>query len=574
MPHTPAPYKPPNLIYGIDERPSWGVCVLLGLQHIFVLSIGFVFPVILVQEIGGSPEQGQYLIGMAMLAIGIGTILQGINAGPVGSGYLAPHLNGPAFVSASLLAGKAGGLPLIFGMTMVGGLFESAFSRLVRRLRVLFPAEVTGTVVLLVGIEVIPLAVPRFFGVDYLHPRPELSSLLVAMTTLAVMVGFNVWSKGNLRLYSVLIGMGVGYLLSYALGIMRNEDLRHIIQAPLFSVPEVGKYGWQFRLDLLVPFLAATLSSALKTMGDLTTCQKINDLNWKRPELKSIGNGILACGVGNLCCGLLGGMGQSTSSSNIGLSIATAATSRRIAYVTGAMLLLLAVMPKLGAVFVIMPTPIMGAILVYVVSFMILAGISIMTSRMIDARKTFIIGISIIIGLGVDFTPRVYQAAPAWLLPLFSSSLAAGTISAIILNAILRLGLTKKASLEVEPGLQAYKQVADFMHKQGAAWGAIKDVIREATFAMCKVLEALSLQKKPPDMVNLEVSFDEFNLEVNIYYQGDPVDGSQFCLSLKEIHAHLEANLAMARYLSGRHAHYCTTHQAGDNIHLKLHFEH
>jgi NCS2 family nucleobase:cation symporter-2 len=546
----------------------------MGLQHIFVLSIGFVFPVLIVQEIGGSPEQGQYLICMAMLAIGLGTILQGIKPGPVGSGYLAPHLNGPAFVSATLMAGRAGGLPLIFGMTMVAGLFEAALSRLVRRLRVLFPPEVTGTVVLLVGIEVIPLAVPRFFGQDYLHPLPELSSLLVALVTLAVMIGLNVWSKGNLRLYSVIIGMVAGYSLSYAVGILRNADLYRIIQAPLFSVPEIGKYGWKFRLDLLVPFLVATLSSALKTMGDLTTCQKINDQNWKRPELKSIGNGILACAAGNFCCGFLGGMGQSTSSSNIGLSIATGATSRRIAYITGAMLLVLAVMPKLAAVFVIMPTPIMGAILVYVVTFMLMAGISIITSRMIDARKTFIVGISIILGLGVDFAPKVYQAAPAWLLPLFSTSLATGTISAIVLNAIFRLGLTQRASLEVEPGVQAYRQVADFMHKQGATWGAIKEVIREATFAICKVIEAISLQKKPPGKVNLEVSFDEFHLEVDLHYQGDPVDGSQFCLTPKEIAAHLEANLAMARYLSRKHAHRCTTHQTGDNITLKLHFEH
>jgi NCS2 family nucleobase:cation symporter-2 len=267
-------------------------------------------------------------------------------------------------------------------------------------------------------------------------------------------------------------------------------------------------------------------------------------------------------------------MGQSTSSSNIGLSIATGATSRRIAYVTGAMLVMLAVMPKLAAVFVIMPTPIMGAILLYVVSFMILAGISIMTSRMIDARKTFVIGISIILGLGVDFTPRVYQAGPAWLLPLCSSSLTVGTISAIVLNAIFRLGLTKKAVLEVKPGVQAYKQVADFMHKQGAAWGAIRDVIREASFAMCKVLEALSFQEKPPEKVDLEVSFDEFSLGVDIYYLGEPVDGSQFCLTPKESAAHPEANHAMARFLSVKHAHRCITHQAGEKIHLKLHFEH
>lgn len=574
MPHLHRPQKPPNIIYGVDDLPSWRICAFMAVQHIFVLSIGFVFPVILIQEIGGSPEQGQYLICMAMLAIGIGTILQGIFPGPVGSGYFAPHLNGPAFVSASLMAGKIGGLPLVFGMTMVCGMFEAAFSSLVKRLRVLFPAEVTGTVVLLVGIEVIPLGVPRFFGIDSVHPTPELLSLLVGFATLSVMLCLNVWSKGNLRLYSVIIGIGVGYSLSYAVGIMGNEDLRRIIQAPVFSVPEVGKYGWTFRVQLVIPFLAAMLSSALKAMGDLTTCQKINDQNWKRPEMKSISQGILACAVGNLCCGLLGGMGQSTSSSNIGLSIATGVTSRRIAYFTGAMLIGLAVMPKLAAVFVIMPTPIMGAILIYVVSFMLLAGISIMTSRMIDIPKTFVIGISLILGLSFDFSPKIYQAAPAWVSPLACSGLTIGTISAIVLNVIFRLGLSHKAVLEVAPGVQAYKQVADFMHKQGASWGAIKEVIREATFSICKVLEALSHQAKPPEKVEMAISFDEFNLEVDIAYLGAPIDAMQFCLSPRGVAAHPEANLAMARYLSNKYAYHCTTHQMDEKIHLTLHFDH
>jgi NCS2 family nucleobase:cation symporter-2 len=574
MPHSPIHHKPPNLIYGVDDLPSWRVCVLMGLQHIFVLSIGFVLSVIIVQEIGGSPEQGQYLIGMAMLAMGIGTILQGILPGPVGSGYLAPHLNGLAFTSASLLAGKAGGLPLIFGMTMVGGLFEAAFSRLVRRLRALFPAEVTGTVVLLVGIEAIPLGLPRFFGIDATHPSPDFTSFIIALATLSVMVGFNVWSKGNLKLYSVIIGMVMGYSLSYVWGIMGNEHLHRIIQAPVFSAPEIGKYGWKFRLELMIPFMAAMLSSALKAMGDLTTCQKINDQNWKRPEMKSIGNGILACAVGNLCCGLLGSLGQSTSSSNIGLSIATGVTSRRVAYVTGAMLLVLAVMPKLAAIFVIMPTPIMGAILVYVVSFVLLAGISIMASRMIDARKTFVIGISLILGLSYNMSPRIYQALPAWISPLVSSGLTLGTICAIFLNAIFRLGLKKKAVLEVAPGMQAYKQVADFMQKQGAAWGAIRVVVRDATFALCKVLHALSNLDNPPEKVIIEVSFDEFNLNVLIDYPGEPVDVAQFCLTAKEVSAHPEADLAMARYLSGKYARYCAAHQVGEKIHLLLHFDH
>ena len=150
---------------------------------------------------------------------------------------------------------------------------------------------------------------------------------------------------------------------------------------------------------LLLPILIATLCSSLKDIGDLTTCQKINDSEWKRSDMKSIGKGILADALGDIFSGVIGGLGQTTSSSNIGLSLAAGATSRRIAYAAGGLLCLLAFFPKLAEVFVLMPRPVMGAILVFVTSFMILAGIQIITTRMLDARKIFAIGTSFIFGI-------------------------------------------------------------------------------------------------------------------------------------------------------------------------------
>ena len=79
-------------------------------------------------------------------------------------------MNGTAFVPASLLDGKEDSLALIFGMTVVAGIFEALFSQVVGRMRKFFPPEVTGTVVLMVGVEVIPIAVPKFLGVDSTHP--------------------------------------------------------------------------------------------------------------------------------------------------------------------------------------------------------------------------------------------------------------------------------------------------------------------------------------------------------------------------------------------------------------------
>ena len=340
--------KPVGLIYGVDDKPGLPTMVLLGIQHIFALSVAFVFPVVVVDAIGGTPDQARIMISVAMIATGIGTILMSLNRGVVGSGFLCPLLNGPAFLSAAILAGKTGGVSLIFGMTAVGGVFEAIFARVIQKMRAVFSPEVTGTIVIMVGIEVIPIAVKRFVGIDRLNNQPDMTCFWVGLVTLVAMVSFNVWGKGRLRLFSLLLGLIVGYILSIFTGLLGADQLRQIMEAPFLTLPPVGHYGISFDTALLVPFLVATLSSALKAMGDITICQKINDSEWKRPDMKSISRGIMASAIGNIVSGLSGGLGQSVSSSNVGLSIATGATSRIIAFPTGVILILLAFLPQAG----------------------------------------------------------------------------------------------------------------------------------------------------------------------------------------------------------------------------------
>jgi xanthine permease XanP len=566
--------KPANLIFDVDESPGIGALLMLGLQHICLLSIAFVFPVIVVEAIGGRAEDARHLISMSMLVTGAGTIIQGLNRGPVGSGYLCPLLNGPAFLSASILAGKAGGLPLIFGMTFIGGMFEAAFSRVVSRMRAFFPAEVTGTIVTMVGIEVIPFGVKRFFGVDATHPALDPTALLVALVTLAAMMGLTVWGKGRLRLYSVLIGMGMGYATAFLLGVLGPAQLAHVGDYPLFSFPSIGSYGMTFSAAFIVPFLVATLSSALKTMGDLTTCQKINDAGWKRPDMKSISKGILACASGNLLSGLGGALGQSPSSSNVGLSIATGATSRKIAYATGGILILLAFLPKLAAIFVIMPTPVMGASLVFSASFMVIAGIQIMSSRMIDARKTFVIGTSIVFGLSVDFIPGLYHNLPDSIQPFFHSSLSLATFCAIILNMFMRIGIAKSARIELAPGVDSSEKVFTFMQRQGGLWGAMPDVISRAAAAINEALESAASASIAKGPLQVCVSFDEFNIDVEITYEGTAMIFPDTKPSEEEILASPESLHKLSGYLIRMNSDKVESVVKDGVCRIKMHFNH
>jgi xanthine permease XanP len=519
------PKKPANLVYGVEENPPVGTTLLQGIQHIFIMTVYFIFPVIIIKAAGGSDEQAATMIKMSMIAMGLTTILQALPQGAVGSGYLCPSGNGPAYLSANLLAAKTGGLSLVCGMTIIGGIFEALFSRLVGRLRALFPPEVAGLVVTMVGIELIPLGIERFFGLDHALGGVSRNDFLVALITYVSMVGLNTWGKGKLRLYPILIGMAVGYLSSFLFGILTPTNLHHITEVSWISFPRFASFGWSFDMALLLPFLIATLCSSLKDVGDLTTCQKINDSEWKRSDMKSIGNGILADSLGDILSGVIGGLGQTSSSSNIGLSLATGSTSRRIAYATGGILCFLAFFPKLAEVFVIMPRPVMGAILIFVANFMILAGIQIITTRMLDTRKIFVIGTSFIFGLSVFLFPQAYSRVPSILHPIFTSALSLSTISVVILNLIFRLGISRHQMLTInQEDKDILENLITFMEKQGAAWGARREVIKLAESAMGEFMESLIGLKLAKGPVHLDVSFDEMSLEVVFSYEGRLMD--------------------------------------------------
>jgi len=427
--------------------------LLLGLQHLFTMSSMLILPVIIIQEIGGSFSEVTSVVSFSMIAAGIGTILQSLRKGPIGSGYLCPNLCGPSFLTVTLQAGWLGGLPLMQGMIMIAGATEIVFSRFVHKLQKLFPTEITGMVVLMVGITLIPLGASKFVGVEYPGETVDPVRILIAVVSLFTMIGVNIWIKRKVKLYSVLIGILVGYILSILFGYVTAADLSLIKEIPLFALPGRGKFPFHFAFDLslLVPFMLVAIVQSLKTFGNLTTCQKLNDSDWKKSDMKNIGRGLFADGISVFTGGLLGGVATDSSASNVGLSAATGATSRSIAWAAGGLFILFGFFPKIAALFTIMPAPVMGAIIIFVTSFMVLSGIQIMLTNPVDTRKVFILGISIAIGLSVDIIPSIYTSLPSYLQPLFSSSLTISTLLAVLLNQLLNLGKKSPTSTADKP---------------------------------------------------------------------------------------------------------------------------
>jgi xanthine permease XanP len=433
--------KPRDLIYGLEDRPPLADLLILGCQHIFLMSSTLVLPIVLVTEIGGTFDEVRSVIALTMIACGVGTIVQSLRCRFIGSGFVCPNLCGPNFFTASMEAAWVGGLPLLRGMTIVAGIAEAVFARFVQRLAFLFPPEITGLVVLMVAQGLITLGVSKFLCITFEGEPIQRDSVLIASASLLIMIGVNIWGRGNLRLYSVFLGFFAGYLLSVALGVLPMSRLAEVLSAPWVALPFLeNSFEIAFDWSLVPIFVIVSITGALKSFGNLIMCEKVNDEGWQAPDMRRISNGLVADSFAVTASGLLGGMASDTSASNVALTKASGATSRRIAYVAGGLFILLAFVPKVSGLLSAMPSPVMGAILVYVSSFMIVSGMQIILGSGMDTRKTFVIGIPLIFGLSLDMAPSLFADVPQALRSLFESPLTLSTVMAVLLHQLLRIG--------------------------------------------------------------------------------------------------------------------------------------
>jgi len=562
--------RPADLIYAVDEHPPLGILVVSALQHIGVIAITLIFPIIIAREASLSGTQFLDLVSLSMLGLGVASICFSIRSRFIGSGYLCGAAYTAIFLGPSLFALRQGGLSLVFGMTVVGGLVQVAFAPLLRRLRALLPSEIAGLVIAVVGLTLAGLGVRYGLGING-QQKIDPNYLIVAGISLGTMVGLNIWSKGYGKMFCVLIGMVVGYAVSAFLGIF---DLARIVPAEglsLVRLPQLHHVGWSFDPLLVAPFAVAALAATLRAMGDVSNAQRINDADWVRPDFASLAGGVSANGVAVMFCGLVGSCGINTYSSSIGLSGATGVTSRSIGYAVGLGFCALAFMPPTAVALAAMPLPVMGAALFFTAAFVFTSGLQMITARMLDARKTVVIGFSFAMAVVADLYHEALMGVPIVLQPIFGNSLVLGTVCAVVLNLIMRVGVRQRVAIRLAPGEINREAVEQFLSEQGARWAARRDVIGRAIFGVVQVLEVVGA---PPGGVEVEASFDEFNLNVRIRYTGAPLTIPERKPTAQEILASEDGERLLAGYLLRQSADRVTARGTGGSVEMMLHYDH
>jgi xanthine permease XanP len=512
------------------------------------------------------------MLAICMLVLGIGTILQSRPIGPIGTGYMCPTTYTATYLAPSLLAARAGGLPLLFGMTFFSGALEAALSPLLNRLRAIFPPEISGLVILMIGLSA---GIAGLRSVLSATATPVLlEEWCVGAATLGAMVALNVWGIGILRMLCTLVGLAIGYTAAIYSGVIDVNALSAVREASWVGVPSFSHLSWSFDPSLVLPFAIASVAAAMKAAGTIAVCQRMNDAEWVRPDMESTRRGVLADGATTMLAGLVGVTGTNTSTPAVGLAAATGVASRTVAFAVSAIFLLLTFLPKLTVLLAVMPRAVVVSALLFTVTFIIINGIQVINSRLLDARRTLVLGLSIVAGLSVEVFPSIAAGAPPAIAPLIASSLVFSTIIALILNLLFRLGVKKTARLSLEGPNFDLQKIDDFFQANCATWGARPDVAKRAMFGAVQLVEAVAENCWRSGPLKLEATFDEFNLDVRVAYDGPPLEFPDRRPSIEQIRGSDDAARLLAGFMLRRNADRIRADSKDGRSNVHFHFDH
>jgi NCS2 family nucleobase:cation symporter-2 len=522
---------------------------------------------------GLSADDTSNMLRLSVVALAFGVLLQALPRGPIGSRRLAPSIFTGIYLAPSILAVKAGGLPLVWGMTIFAGLCEAVLAQFWVRLRTLIPPESAGMVVFLVGV-IIGLAALHLLVGDGPGGSVGGQDAIVTGVTLGVTIALNIWSKGPPRLFCILIGMACGYLAAGAVGLLSAHDVAAaVIHQPLIAVPSLANLSWSFDSALIIPFAVSGLASAMSSTAVITTYQRLADADWVRPDMPSIGRGVFGDGIATAAAGLLGTFGLSVSTGNVGLAAATGVLSRRIGFVVAAILFILAFQPNLIGILVIMPPPVMAAALLFTAVFIMIGGVQIISSRVLDPRRILVVGMGMMGFFVVSVFPTAFIRAPGWAQPLVTSPLVLATLVALSLNLIFRIGIRRTVRLAIDPAAANLKEIGDFIERNAGIWGARRDVTLRVQFGIQQFIEAVIDHCAPSGLIGLSVSYDEFSVTAAIDYTGTAFELPQERPSEEQIIASELGARRLAGYLIRNIAEKAQLAREGERHILRLVFD-
>ena len=429
-----------GLIYGLNDRPPLRETIFAALQHLLAIFVAIVTPpLIIAGALGLDTETTSFLVSMSLMVSGVATFIQCKRLGSIGCGLLCIQGTSFSFIGPIISAGLAGGLPAIFGATVAGSVVEMFVSRVLKYARRIITPLVSGIVVALIGMSLIKVGIVACGGGDMKAPNfGSFENVGIAALVLVLIIIFNRSNNRYLRMGSIVIGLAVGYALSWWLGMV---DFGSVQSYGGFNYPNPFKYGLKFDISSIIGLGLVYLITSIEAYGDITANSLISgepvegDTFMKRAE-----GGILADGFNSMLAGLaFSSFPTSIFAQNNGMIQLTGVASRYVGYFIAAMLVLLGIFPAVGIVFSLMPSPVLGGATLLMFGTVAAAGIRIIASQTINRKATLVMAISFSLGLSVEMVPEILSQLPETMRNIFSSGITTGGLAAIISNLVIRI---------------------------------------------------------------------------------------------------------------------------------------
>ncbi|EYC48843.1 TPA: uracil-xanthine permease [Vibrio cholerae] len=437
-----------DLVYQLNDRPPLPQTLFAALQHLLAMFVAVITPsLIICQSLGVPADQTNTIISMSLFASGLSSFIQIRTFGPIGSGLLS--IQGTSFnflgpIIGAGLALKAGGADIetmmaaIFGTILVASSAEILLSRVLQFAQRIITPLVSGIVVTLIGLTLVQVGLISMGG-GYAAMADgsfgSLDKLALAGTVLAIIVLLNRAHNPYVRVASIVIAMLVGYVMAYLMGMVNTDNLA---ETQFIALPIPMQYGLGFDWSLFIPLVLIFLITALEAIGDITATSEVSGEPVKGPVyMKRIKGGVLADGLNSALAAVFNSFPNSTFSQNNGVILLTGVASRYVGYFIAGMLVLLGLFPGVASFVQLIPEPVLGGATIVMFGTIAAAGVRIISRVDLDRRAILIMALSFSMGLGIAQKPEILQFMPEFIKNLFSSGVAAGCITAIVLNLLL-----------------------------------------------------------------------------------------------------------------------------------------
>lgn len=423
-------------IFQLDGKVPLGKAIPIGLQHILAMFVANITPMMILASVCGLDQAiTAKLIQNAMIVAGLGTLIQLCPVWKLGSKLPVVMGISFTFLNSAIFVGTTYGYATIIGCVLIGGIIEGILGLFAKYWIKLISPIVAATVVTAIGFSLLTVGANSFAGGQGAENYGVWQNWVIGSVTLLCCICFQIFTKGYLKVISVLFGLVAGYILSICLGVV---DFSALQNTKIVSVPAFLPFKPEFNIGAILSFVVIYLVSATETIGDTTAlASSALDRDVTDKELA----GSIACdGFVSSIGGLFGCTPITSFSQNVGL-VAMTKVVNRFTIGTGAIILIVAgIFPVFGALLTTVPQAVLGGCTIMMFGTIVVAGFQMLGKCGYTQRNTTIAALSLSVGLGFTQCSDMFKIFPQ----IVQSVFAQNCVSVVfVLSVILNLVLPK-----------------------------------------------------------------------------------------------------------------------------------